>query len=145
MKEQLFLLFFLFMLIVGCEKADILSPEDFEINEANWDPEIEIDCEKCDKPICHWNIAWELRYIFDPKNGKEKAVCWYYINDKVKIEPIFEKNKMIIGSEKLSDPNLLLDCWEDHEVGLCCAYTVEELLSDKYVCKDVFLEALCRK
>ncbi|MDP2908971.1 MAG: hypothetical protein Q8N77_04160 [Nanoarchaeota archaeon] len=145
MKKTVFLLTLLVM-IAGCEKPEaILNQGDFETEEPRWDAELEFDCEKCDKPVCKWEMAYELKYSFNPRNGREEAVCWYYINGKVKVRPIFEKNKITVGTNKISDPNILLDCRKDHIVGLCCAYTIEELLKDKYVCKDVLLKALCPK
>ena len=133
------------LLIFGCEKPEniTLSPEDFSIKEARWDPEIEFDCEKCDKPVCEWTLGWELTYQFNPTGWREEAICWYYINNKVKVRPILGKNKIVAGINKLFDPDLKVDCRSDHKVGLCCAYTQEELLNDKYICKDVLLEALC--
>lgn len=136
------------LLIFGCEKPKegvILSSEDFSIKEAKWDPEIEFDCEKCDKPVCEWTLGWELTYQFNPTGWREEAICWYYINNKVKVRPILSKNKIVAGVNNLFDPDLKVDCRSDHKVGLCCAYTQEELLNDKYICKDVLLEALCPK
>lgn len=145
MKRIIFLLALL-IIIAGCEKPEaVLSPENFEIEEARWDAEMEFDCEKCDKPVCEWEMAYELKYIFNPINGREEAVCWHYINGKVKVKPIFEKNRLTVGTNKISDPDILLDCREDHMVGLCCAYTIEKLLKDEYVCKDVLLKELCPK
>lgn len=143
MKKLVLLLLLLFV-IAGCkEKKSVLNPEDFEIRSASWDSEIEFDCGKCDKPVCMWEMAWELEYMFNPGNGEDEALCWYYVDNKVEIKPIFQRNKMKIGVGRISDPDLLVDCWEGHKVGLCCAYTVDELLDDNYVCKDVLLEALC--
>lgn len=143
MKKWFFLLLVCVVLIIGCKKLDVsLSQDDFEIKGANWDAEIEFDCKKCDKPVCEWRLAWELEYQFNPSDDKG-AVCWYQIDNKVKVKQIFEKNKMFKGTNKISDPDLTLDCRGNYKVGLCCAHTVDELLKDKYICKDTMLKALC--
>jgi len=144
-KLGILLIIFLMFLVFGCEKTEYtpLGPEDFSIKEARWDVEIEFDCQKCDKPVCEWDLGWELTYQFNPKGNREEAVCWYYVDGKIKVKAILDKNKIKIGKKRLFDPDLKSDCRYDHKVGLCCAYTQEELLNDKYVCKDVLLEALC--
>lgn len=145
-KRALMILLICTFLITSCEKPKeeiTLNPEDFEIREAKWDTEIEFDCKKCDKPVCEWTLAWELTYKFNPTGWREEAVCWYIVDDKIKIKPLLGKNKIVPGVNKLFDPDLTVDCREDHKVGLCCAYTQEELLNEKYVCKDILLEKLC--